>query len=111
MPLRSMFLMSIKDDVTNREEGVVLLERMGAIATITLSRPNSLNALTWGMYQQLEAHMDRLVHDETLRVVILRGAGKAFAAGTDISQFQGFSVQEGLKYDRQMERVISKPYN
>ncbi len=63
------------------DEGAVLLEQQGPIATITLSHPAALNALTWVMYQQMEAHLERLAADETTRVIILRGAGKAYAAG------------------------------
>src|SRR6266700_190206 len=57
------------------DEGAVLLEQQGPIATITLSHPAALNALTWVMYQQMEAHLERLAADETTRVIILRGAG------------------------------------
>jgi enoyl-CoA hydratase/carnithine racemase len=102
--------MSTQDNTNTREEGKVLLERTGHIATITLSRPNSLNALTWTMYQQLETHIDNLAQDEMTRVVVIRGAGKAFAAGTDITQFQNFDGQAGVQYEHRMEAVIEKLY-
>jgi enoyl-CoA hydratase/carnithine racemase len=102
--------MPTQDNSSNREEGQVLLERTGTIATITLSRPGSLNALTWTMYQQLKAYLDRLANNETVRVVILRGAGKAFATGTDIAQFQGFTIKEGVDYERQMENIFDQLY-
>jgi enoyl-CoA hydratase/carnithine racemase len=103
--------MSTQENVNNREEGAVLLERTGQIATITLSRPGSLNALTWTMYQQLETHIDNLTQDETIRVVVIRGAGKAFAAGTDIAQFQNFDGQAGVRYEQKMDARIEKLYN
>jgi enoyl-CoA hydratase/carnithine racemase len=102
--------MPTQDDSSTREEGKVLLERTGTIATITLSRPGSLNALTWTMYQQLKAHLDRLANNETVRVVILRGAGKAFATGTDIAQFQGFTIKDGVDYEHQMESTFEQLY-
>jgi enoyl-CoA hydratase/carnithine racemase len=102
--------MPTQDDSSNREEGKVLLERTGTIATITLSRPGALNALTWPMYQQLKAYLDRLTNNETVRVVILRGAGKAFATGTDIAQFQDFTIQEGIDYERKMESLFEQLY-
>lgn len=102
--------MPIQDNSSSREEGKVLLERTGTIATITLSRPGSLNALTWTMYQQLKTHLDRLANNETVRVVILRGAGKAFATGTDIAQFQGFTIKEGADYEHQMESIFEQLY-
>jgi enoyl-CoA hydratase len=66
----------------------VLIERDGAIATVVLNNPSKLNALTKAMWQDLRDAMRELGRDETLRCVVLRGAGgKAFAAGADISEF------------------------
>ncbi len=103
--------MTVKDDTPGREEGMVLLERTGTIAQLTLSRPSSLNALTWTMYEQMEAHLKSIASDDTIRVVVLRGAGKAFAAGTDITQFQGYSGQDGIVYERKMAAIIEGLYN
>src|SRR3989440_10147274 len=94
----------------HHEEGAVLLEQNGPIAIITLSRPAALNALTWTMYQQLEAHLERLAADETTRVIIFRGEGKAFAAGTAIQQFQGFSGADGVAYEHKMTAVVERLY-
>jgi enoyl-CoA hydratase/carnithine racemase len=102
--------MSTHENANSREEGKVLLERTGQVATITLSRPSSLNALTWTMYQQLEAHIENLAQDETIRVVVIRGAGKAFAAGTDITQFQNFDGQAGVQYEHRMDGIVEKLY-
>lgn len=66
----------------------VLCERDGVIATVTLSNPDKLNAVTAGMWRQLKAVMDELSGDESLRCIVMRGAGdKAFAAGGDIEEF------------------------
>lgn len=102
--------MSTQKARNTHEEGVVLLERTERIATMTLSRPAALNALTWTMYRQLEAHIETLAQDETLRVVIIRGAGKAFAAGTDIAQFQDFDGPAGVQYEQRMETIVEKLY-
>lgn len=60
-----------------------------AIATVTLNRPDKLNALTKPMWQRLGAVMRELSADDALRCVVLRGAGgKAFAPGNDISEFE-----------------------
>jgi enoyl-CoA hydratase/carnithine racemase len=92
------------------EEGAVLLEQKGPIAMLTLARPAALNALTWTMYQQMEAHLERLAADETTRAIIIRGEGKAFAAGTDIEQFQGFSGEDGIAYEHKMEAIVERLY-
>lgn len=102
--------MSTQANTHASEEGVVLLEQSERIATITLSHPNALNALTWAMYQQLEAYIEKLTQDEMVRVIIIRGAGKAFAVGTDISQFQDFDGRAGVQYEQNMDRIIEKLY-
>lgn len=68
--------------------GSVLVERDGAMATVTLSSPGRLNALDKNMWSQLGAAMQSLSAEESLRCIVLRGAGdKAFAAGADIAEF------------------------
>jgi enoyl-CoA hydratase len=64
--------------------GTVLYERDGAVATLTLSRPERLNAIVPELIDDLEAALDRAEADDGIRVVRLRGAGRAFCAGYDI---------------------------
>jgi enoyl-CoA hydratase/carnithine racemase len=67
----------------------ILLDRDGAIATVTLHHPDKLNAMTNGMWQKLKTVFDTLSNDSSVRCIVLRGAGeKAFAAGADISSFE-----------------------
>jgi enoyl-CoA hydratase len=93
-----------------QDEGAVLLEQKGPIAMITLSRPAALNALTWTMYQQMEAHLEHVAADETIHAIIIQGEGKAFAAGTDIQQFQGFTGEDGIAYEHTMEAIVERLY-
>ena len=66
----------------------VVVSRDGAIATITLNKPDRMNALDRGMWQSVRDMMRDLSADDSLRCVVLRGAGgKAFAAGADIAEF------------------------
>ncbi len=66
----------------------ILVERDAAIATVILSNPDKLNALTVSMWQELAHAMDELSADDALRCIVLRGAGNAaFAAGADIAEF------------------------
>lgn len=62
----------------------VLLAREGAVATLTLNRPDRRNALGPGLMGDLAAHVDALEADPTVRVVVITGAGSAFSAGADI---------------------------
>src|SRR5471032_1692977 len=67
----------------------VYFERDGAIATVVLNNPEKLNAMSFAMWMRLGEIMGELDADESLRCVVLRGAGeKAFAAGADISEFE-----------------------
>lgn len=67
----------------------VLVERNGAIATIALSNPGKLNALTKAMWARVGELMREFSDDPSLRCIVLKGeGGKAFAAGADISEFE-----------------------
>jgi enoyl-CoA hydratase len=69
--------------------GEILLERAGGIATVTLSNAGRMNALDKTMWASLGRTMSELDADESLRCVVVRGAGdKAFAAGADIAEFK-----------------------
>ena len=74
-----------------------------------MDRPEARNALTFGMYERLYQVCEEVDADESARVLVLRGAGgKAFVAGTDISQFQGFSsAEQAIAYERQQDRVMA----
>jgi enoyl-CoA hydratase len=82
----------------------------GPLALVTFNRPQARNAITWEMYDGLVAACERFDAEEDLRVMVLRGAGeKAFVAGTDISQFQGFRTPEdALEYERRLDRVMDR---
>jgi enoyl-CoA hydratase/carnithine racemase len=102
--------MSTGNVAHQHDEGVVLLEQKGPIAMIKLSRPAALNALTWTMYQEMDAHLEHLAADDTTHVIIIQGEGKAFAAGTDIQQFQGFTGEDGVAYEHTMEAIVERLY-
>lgn len=65
----------------------VLVARADGIATVTLNRPERLNALDLAMWRRLDAAMRDLSANAGLRCVLLRGAGDAFAAGADLAEF------------------------
>ena len=89
--------------------GVVRFERRGATAVITFDRPSARNAMTWAMYEQLDDALDLAVADAGLRVLVLRGAGGHFVAGTDIAQFADFtSGDDGVAYEQRLEAVLTR---
>src|ERR1700730_2321083 len=87
-----------------------VFETDGPLAILTFNRPEARNAMTWQMYEALVDACERVDVDADLRVLLLRGAGgKAFVAGTDISQFQSFRDREdGAKYEERLDRVLDR---
>lgn len=68
---------------------VLLRENHGAIATLTLNRPDQLNALSEELMTALQGELDRIATEPATKVVILKGAGRAFCAGHDLREMQG----------------------
>jgi enoyl-CoA hydratase len=82
------------------EPGVVLL---------TLNRPEKLNALSTPVIRSLEAELDAIASDPSVRVVILTGAGdRAFAAGADIAEYRGNRSAAFAAYQFESRRVFDK---
>ncbi len=85
--------------------GEIQVVRDGAVATVALSNPEKLNALTVAMWRELSNVMQQLSADGGLRCVVLRGAGdQAFAAGADIAEFAAArnTVAQGKVYHREL---------
>src|SRR5687768_7734153 len=89
----------------------LLYELRDGVAYVTFNRPQARNALTFAMYERLaeicnKANADA---DRSIRAILITGAGdKAFAAGTDISQFRTFDKeQDALDYETRIDRVMT----
>ena len=84
----------------------VLIERAQAdpLATVRLNRPDKRNALTLGMWRDLEQAFKQLEQEDALRCIVVRGAGGNFAAGADLSEFPALraSATQAPAYGRQM---------
>jgi enoyl-CoA hydratase/carnithine racemase len=94
--------------VTELAGGQLLSERRGAVQWLTFNRPQARNALTWAMYDGLIEQCETVNGDRSIRAMVITGAGKAFAAGTDIAQFREFStVQHALDYEAQSSRIMA----
>jgi enoyl-CoA hydratase len=78
------------------------------IAKITFNRPQARNAMTFAMYDQMASICEAINADRSIKALILTGAGdKAFASGTDISQFRAFkTAQDALDYEARIDRVL-----
>jgi len=70
------------------EYNFVRVDTQGHVATVTLNRPDALNALNTGLMEELEHASKSFLDDEATRAVIFRGEGKHFSAGADLKQKQ-----------------------
>jgi enoyl-CoA hydratase/carnithine racemase len=87
----------------------LLFEVRDGIAYVTFNRPQARNALTFAMYERLAEICALADKDRSIKAMLITGAGdKAFAAGTDISQFRRFDKeQDALDYEARIDRVMS----
>src|SRR5690606_34940940 len=76
---------------------LVLVEKSGGLAIVTLNRPSAMNALSHGLRSALAETFEKLEADPETRVVILTGAGKAFCAGLDLKELGGDTSALGGK--------------
>ncbi|MEZ5831705.1 MAG: enoyl-CoA hydratase-related protein [Dongiaceae bacterium] len=83
----------------------ILLQRDGAVARLTLNRPDRLNSLTLEMLGQLSATLTDLDGDETVRVIVVTGMGRGFCAGQDLND------HEAMDDTRAVRAVVERHYN
>lgn len=72
---------------------LVLTEAAGGVAVITLNRPEKRNALSRALRQAIVEALDEIERDDSLRVAVLTGAGTAFSAGFDRTEFEGAGME------------------
>src|SRR6478609_1412245 len=80
---------------TAMSEETVLYSTHGAVALITLNRPQALNSFTRQMHGALWAALDRIEADKAIRACVITGAGRGFCAGADLAEFD-FEPGPGL---------------
>src|SRR5688572_6700431 len=97
------------------DQKLVLEERRGAVALLTINRPDKRNALSGAVRCALLGALDAAAREDEVRVVVITGAGdKAFVAGADIGEFEGRSPVDQYRVMKQpsiydtVER-LSKP--
>ncbi len=86
----------------------ILFDVADGIAWLTFNRPHARNAMTFAMYDRLAELCEEVNDNPTIRVLVLKGAGgKAFVAGTDISQFRAFTEERhAIEYEERMDHVL-----
>ncbi|MFC5829117.1 enoyl-CoA hydratase/isomerase family protein [Nonomuraea insulae] len=88
----------------------LLVTADGPVLRVVFNRPAQHNALTWGMWDGLYDACERADADPEIKLLVLSGAGgRAFVAGTDISQFASFTDgDDGVAYERKVQRIIDR---
>lgn len=90
----------------------LLVETDNGICTITINRPDKMNALNKDVINDLDAAMDEVYKNEAIKTVIITGAGsKAFVAGADISGFVGVPPKQAIDLARRGQQVFDKIEN
>jgi len=86
------------------DEPVLLSEDLGHIRRLTLNRPRSLNALDHALMEALDDAFAAAAYDDDVRVLILRGAGRAFCAGYDLNQDADEGEKGAAEWHREIQR-------
>src|SRR5262245_38897366 len=99
--------------MTETKTDVVLYEVSDGIATITLNRPDRLNAWTGKLAQSYYGYLEEASADGDVRVIVLTGAGRGFCAGADMDSLQGTAETDasdaGLDRPIWFPTTINKP--
>src|SRR5260221_18764 len=85
--------------MSSTEYSSILVERRGAVAIVTLNRPQALNALNAGLISELGSAFDELEADAAIGAIVLTGNDKAFAAGADIKEMAGKTYMQAYAED------------
>jgi enoyl-CoA hydratase/carnithine racemase len=88
----------------NEDGPVLLTEDVGAVRRLTLNRPASLNALSGELMDAMDEAFAAAANDDAVRVVILRGAGRAFCAGYDLKQDAEEGTKDAAEWHRELDR-------
>ena len=83
---------------------MVISERQGAVAVLTLNNPAQYNALAWQLLRDLNAALDAALEDTDVRAILITGAGKGFCAG---AQFGGDTFEQGGKIADAMRDLVN----
>jgi enoyl-CoA hydratase/carnithine racemase len=85
-------------------ESVLLIEDIGPVRRLTMNRPKALNALDSHLIAALSEALDAAADDPDVRVLILKGAGRAFCAGYDLNEDAGAGTKDSVGWHEELER-------
>ncbi|MFN7088045.1 MAG: enoyl-CoA hydratase [Burkholderiales bacterium] len=79
------------------DQPLLLRNDVNGVATLILNRPQQYNALSWALLAELQTAIDAIAHDESVRVVVIAGTGKAFCAGHDLKELRAHHNRKFIK--------------
>ena len=88
----------------------VKCEKEGAVAVLTLDRPERLNAMADPMWDALHEHLVRIAADDEVRAVVLTGAGRAFCSGGDVTGMAKSDIVSGRVRSQRRHRTVTALY-
>lgn len=86
----------------------ILFDKKDSVATITLNRPNQLNAFTAKMHEELRAVLGEIAKDAEIRSVLLTGSGRGFCAGQDLQEVKPSDVGAGRDLAQRLDRNYNR---
>ncbi len=87
---------------------LVRLEKKGAVAIVTIDRPDALNAINAAVVDGFNLAIDEIEADAGIRAVVVTGAGRAFVAGADISEMKGMTPLEAEAFSAKAHRIFGR---
>jgi len=93
--------------MSDAQQPLVLVERDHGITTVTLNRPQALNALSAGLRNEIANVFTELARDDTTEVVILTGAGRAFTVGLDLKELGGEKSAVAAISSQDLSRAVT----
>lgn len=89
----------------------VRYEKNGAVGILTLDRPDRLNAMSDPMWDALYEHINSIAADDDIRAVVLKGEGRAFCSGGDVSNMAKSDIVSGRARSQKRHRTVIALYN
>lgn len=86
----------------------ILIEKNNKVATLTINRPEALNALNSEVLADLDAAWEELQADDDVSVIIITGAGRAFVAGADIGEMAELNMTEGRAFGNVGQNIFRR---
>jgi enoyl-CoA hydratase len=87
---------------------LVIRSDADGVATLTLNKPDKLNALTPSSFVELRGHLDAIAADETIGCVVLRGAGRSFCAGHDLGSIANHEPAPSRHYESETVDALER---